>query len=50
MKFFLNTPLITAYEKKYVNNAINSGWISVNGKYNKLFEKKFGLIIKKKIT
>jgi len=48
MKFFLNTPLITAYEKKYVNNAINSGWISVNGKYNKLFEKKFGLIIKKK--
>ena len=44
----LNSPLITKKEKKYVNKVLKSGWISVDGDYNKSFEKKFGKIIKKK--
>tara|TARA_Y100000816_G_C26088260_1_gene574659 strand:+ start:757 stop:1890 length:1134 start_codon:yes stop_codon:yes gene_type:complete len=50
MKYLLNLPNITSLEKKYVNKAISSNWISVNGKFNKLFEKEFGKIVKKKFN
>lgn len=48
MKYPLNFPLISSLEKKYISDVLSSGWISVGGKYNKLFEKKFGEIINKK--
>ncbi len=48
MKYPLNTPLITSIETKFTRDVLKSGWISVGGKYNKLFEKKFGKIINKK--
>ena len=35
----LNSPLITKKEKKYVNKVLKSGLISVDGDYNKSFEK-----------
>lgn len=50
MKYLLNLPNITSLEKKYVNKVIDSNWISVNGKYNKLFEQEFGKIVKKKFN
>ena len=34
-------PYLQGNEKKYVNDAINSGWISSTGKFVKLFEDKF---------
>jgi perosamine synthetase len=48
MKYSLNLPLITNVENKFSLDVLKSGWISVGGKYNKLFEKKFGQIISKK--
>ena len=48
MKYPLNLPLITQYEKKFVNDVLKKNWISVNGEYNKIFENKFGKIINKK--
>ncbi len=48
MKYRLNTPLLTNIETKFATDVLKSGWISVGGKYNKLFEKKFGKIINKK--
>tara|TARA_B100000427_G_scaffold325484_1_gene332419 strand:- start:9003 stop:10130 length:1128 start_codon:yes stop_codon:yes gene_type:complete len=40
MKYLINSPHISKLEKKYVLNALNSGWLSVNGKNTKEFEKK----------
>jgi perosamine synthetase len=48
MKYPLNLPFITKYEKKFVNDVLKKNWISVNGEYNKIFENKFGKIINKK--
>ena len=50
MKFPLNLPYITNYEKKFVNDVLNKNWLSVNGEYNKIFEKEFGKIINKKFN
>ena len=36
----LHEPTLIGNEKKYVNDCINSTWISTSGKYIKLFEKK----------
>ncbi|MBI3619162.1 DegT/DnrJ/EryC1/StrS family aminotransferase [Candidatus Peregrinibacteria bacterium] len=37
----VNEPVITAEAKKYVNEALDAGWISSAGKYIGLFEKEF---------
>ena len=41
MKYLINTPFISQKEKRYVNDVLNSGWLSINGKYTKQFESKF---------
>ena len=41
MKYLLNVPYITGLEKKYINQVLESGWLSINGKNTKNFEKKF---------
>ena len=40
MKYLINSPLIDNLDKKYVNETINGGWLSSNGKNTKIFEKK----------
>ena len=40
-KIFLYKPYITDKEKKYVNEALDTGWISSRGKFVKEFEEKF---------
>ena len=37
----VNTPKISNYEKKYVNECLKTNWISSEGKFVKLFEEKF---------
>ena len=41
MKYLLNVPYITGLEKKYITQVLESGWLSINGKNTKKFEKKF---------
>lgn len=41
MKYVLNKPYINNLEIKYTASALKSGWLSVNGHYNKILEKKF---------
>ena len=48
MKYPLNKPFINKLELSYASNAIKTGWLSVNGKYNKLFEKEFKKFVNKK--
>tara|TARA_B110000027_G_C16115017_1_gene299690 strand:- start:2128 stop:3264 length:1137 start_codon:yes stop_codon:yes gene_type:complete len=50
MKFLLNTPSVSSLERKYVNEAINQNWLSINGKNTKIFEKKFGILVNRKFT
>ncbi len=40
MKYLINTPFINSLEKKYVNQVLNSKWLSSNGEHTKKFEKK----------
>ena len=37
----VNEPMLNGNEKKYLNNCIDSGWISSEGPFVKEFEKKF---------
>ena len=37
----VNEPLLNGNEKKYLNNCIETGWISSEGPYVKEFEEKF---------
>ena len=37
----VNTPKIFSQEKKYVNQALSSGWISSEGPFVKKFEENF---------
>ena len=37
----LYEPFISKLEKTYVNDCLNTNWISSRGKYVKLFEKKW---------
>ncbi len=46
--YVLNKPFINKLESKYVNAAIKSGWLSVNGRYNKILEKKFSRFVNTK--
>jgi len=50
MKIPLNIPSVSNLEKKYVNEAIKQNWLSINGKNTKIFEKKFGILVKRKFT
>jgi perosamine synthetase len=50
MKFPLNIPSITNLEKKYVNNVLNTGWLSSGGIHTKIFEKKFSNIVECKYS
>ncbi len=44
----VNEPLITEKEVEYVTDALQSGWISSDGKYIKLFEEKFANYVGRK--
>lgn len=44
----VNVPKIFTNEKKYINDCLKTNWISSEGKYVKLFEKKFSSFVKKK--
>tara|TARA_B100000900_G_C20598938_1_gene724679 strand:- start:2399 stop:3526 length:1128 start_codon:yes stop_codon:yes gene_type:complete len=48
MKYPLNKPFINKLELSYASDAIKTGWLSVNGKYNKLFEKEFKKFVNKR--
>jgi perosamine synthetase len=41
MTVYLYKPKITSLTKKYVNDCLDSSWISSKGKFIKLFEKSF---------
>lgn len=41
MKISVYQPLLTGNEKKYVNDCLDSSWISSKGKYNDLFAEEF---------
>ena len=45
-RFSLYEPFVGKLEKAYVNDCLNSNWISSRGKYGKLFEDKFKNFIK----
>ena len=38
----VNAPFLNGNEKKYLNDCIDSGWISSDGPYVQKFEKKNG--------
>ena len=45
-KTYLYEPIIGRDEKKFVNDCLNSNWISSRGDYISKFEKKFSQYIK----
>lgn len=45
---FVNEPLLNGNEKKYLNECIDTGWISSEGPFIKEFEEKFAAYIGKK--
>ncbi len=47
MRFLLNVPSISNLEKKYVNDVLNNGWLSINGDHTKAFERKISKFVKK---
>jgi len=49
-KIPVSEPQFLGNENLYLNDCINSGWISSGGKYVKLFEKSFSKFIKSKYT
>lgn len=44
----VNEPLLEGNEKKYLNECIDTGWISSDGPFVKIFEKKFASIMGRK--
>ncbi len=44
----VNVPLLNGNEKKYLNECIDTGWISSEGPFVKQFEEKFAGIVKRK--
>ena len=50
MKYLINTPYISTLEKKYVNDVLRSGWLSINGTHTRIFEKKFNKFLGTKFT
>jgi len=41
LKYLINKPLLDGNEKKYINDVLDSGWLSQNGKYTKKLEYEF---------
>lgn len=41
MKYLVNKPNLSSLEKKYVNQALNTTWLSANGENTKIFQNKF---------
>ena len=50
MKYLINIPHISSLESKYVKDVLKEGWLSINGKNTKIFEKKFSNYIGVKHT
>ena len=46
----VSRPIISGNELKYVKKTINSGWLSADGNFTKIFEKKFSKLINKKYS
>ena len=44
----VNTPLLHGNERKYLNECIDSGWISSEGPFVKKFEDEFAKLVNKK--
>lgn len=44
----VNTPILNGNEKKYLNECIDSGWISSEGPFVKKFEDKFSALVNRK--
>jgi len=44
-KHYLNEPYLQGNEKKYINDVIDKGWLSINGEYTKKFENMFANFI-----
>jgi len=44
----VNTPLLDGNEKKYVNDCLDSGWISSEGSYVLQFEENFAAVVNRK--
>jgi perosamine synthetase len=50
MKYLINKPNLSSLEKKYVNQALNTTWLSSNGDNTKIFQKKFSNFIGNKFS
>ena len=46
LKFPINEPNISPIEKKYVEDVLDSNWLSAGGKYTEKFEKLVEIIVK----
>ena len=46
LKFPINVPNISPLEKKYVEDVLDSNWLSAAGKYTEKFEKLVEIIVK----
>ena len=45
----VNTPLLNGNEKKYLNECIDTGWISSDGPFVKILEKEFKTVARSRI-
>jgi perosamine synthetase len=50
MKYIINKPNLSQLEKNYALKAIQSTWLSSNGKNTRIFEKKFSKLTKNKFS
>jgi perosamine synthetase len=50
MKYLLNIPNISKKEYGYVTDVLKTNWLSINGKHNKVAEKKFSKLVNKKYS
>jgi len=48
LKFAINLPRIGSLERKYVNDVIDSNWLSSNGYHTKIFEQKISKYLNRK--
>lgn len=45
LKYRLNEPYIKGKEKEYVNDVLDTGWLSQRGKHTRIFEEKFAEMV-----
>ena len=50
MKYLINKPNLSSLEKKYVNQALDTTWLSSNGDNTKIFQRKFSNFIGNKFS